>query len=182
MAASPTAAGARTAAEPSGGVSLVAADELGDDERAEHEAYLARALDLAVEGAAPYATVIVDRQAGRIVCEGVNKARESRVLHGEMVAILAGARLEPPVDWRRLTLYTTAEPCPMCTSAIVWHRIPELVYGTSVGDLIAMGVDQFHLDSPSVAASAPFYRGRIVTGVLRERADAFYRDWARRRG
>jgi tRNA(Arg) A34 adenosine deaminase TadA len=164
------------------GVSVVAAADLGEDERAGHETYMAAALDLAAAGPSPFATVIVDRTDGRIVCQGVNNYRESRVLHGEIVALLTCARIEPRVDWRRLMLYTTAEPCPMCMSAIVWHRIPEMVYGTSVDDLIAMGTNQFRLDSPTVAASAPFYGGRIVTGVLKERADAFYRDWASRHG
>lgn len=158
------------------GVSVTAAADLPDDQRAEHKSYMSVALDLAVAGPGPFATVIVDRKAGRIVCQGVNNARESRVLHGEIVAILNGAKIEPRLDWRGLTLYTSAEPCPTCMSAIVWHRIPEMVYGTSVDDLIAMGANQFRLDSPTVAAAAPFYSGRIVAGVLKERADAFYRD------
>ena len=164
------------------GVSVVAAADLAEDERAEHERYMAEALDLAAAGPGPFATVIVDRKAGRIVCQGVSNSRESRVLHGEIVALLNGAKIEPRLDWRELTLYTSAEPCPMCMSAIVWHRIPEMVYGTSVYDLIAMGANQFRLDSPTVAAAAPFYSGRIVAGVLKDRADPFYRDWASRRG
>ncbi len=164
------------------GVSVVAAADLSEDERTEHESYMAVALDLVAAGPGPYATVIADRKAGRIVCQGVNNSRESRILHGEIVAILNGAKIEPRLDWRALTLYTSAEPCPMCMSAIVWHRIPEMVYGTSVDALIAMGVNQFRLDSPTVAAAAPFYSGRVVAGVLKDRADAFYRDWASRRG
>ena len=164
------------------GVSVTAATDLPDDERAEHESYMSVALDLVAAGPGPFATVIVDRKAGRIVCQGVNNSRESRILHGEIVAILNGAKIEPRLDWRALTLYTSAEPCPMCMSAIVWHRIPEMVYGTSVDALIAMGVNQFRLDSPTVAAAAPFYSGRVVAGVLKDRADAFYRDWASRRG
>ena len=79
-----------------------------------------------------------------------------------------------------MTLYTTAEPCPMCMSA-VWSRIPEMVYGTSLDQLIALGSNQFRLDSPTVAAAAPFYSGRIVAGVLAERSNEIYRAWARDR-
>jgi tRNA(Arg) A34 adenosine deaminase TadA len=164
------------------GVSVTAAADLPEEERAEHESYMSVALDLVAAGPGPFATVIADRKAGRIVCQGVNNAGESRILHGEIVAILNGAKIEPRLNWRGLTLYTSAEPCPMCMSAIVWHRIPEMVYGTSVDDLIAMGINQFCLDSPAVAAAAPFYGGRIIAGVLKDRADAFYRDWASRRG
>jgi tRNA(adenine34) deaminase len=182
-AALPTSPGhARSDETASRGVSVIEAAGLAGDERAEHEKYMAVALDLAAAGPGPFASVIVDRKEGRIVCQGVNDYKESRVLHGEIVALLNGAKIEPRLDWQRLTLYTSAEPCPMCMSAIVWHRIPEMVYGTSVDDLIAMGTNQLRLDSPTVAASAPFYGGRIVTGVLKDRADALYRDWASRRG
>ncbi len=54
----------------------------------------------------------------------------------------------------------------------------EAVYGTSVHTLSEMGVNQIKLDSPTVAAAAPFYSGRIVGGVLKERADAMYQKWA----
>jgi tRNA(adenine34) deaminase len=86
--------------------------------------------------------------------------------------------VRPKVEWRDLALYTTAEPCPMCMSAIVWAGMPELVYGTSVDELIRLGVNQLHLDSPTVAASAPFYSGRIIGGVLRKRTDPVYQRWA----
>ena len=99
-------------------------------------------------------------------------------MHGEIVAILECAKIEPRVNWRELTLYTTAEPCPMCMSAIVWNRIPEVVFGTSVEELIELGSNQFRLDSSTVAASAPFYSGRIIAGVLQERANELYRKWA----
>jgi len=65
----------------------------------------------------------------------------------------------------------------MCMSAIVWLRIPELVYGTSIEELAKLGINQIRLDSPTVAAAAPFYSGRIVGGVLKEHADQLYQGW-----
>ena len=159
-------------------VSFLPAAALPEDERAQHEHYMAKALNLAEAGPGPFAAVIVDRRQDRIICQGNNKPRESRILHGEIVAILECAKIEPRVNWRELTLYTTAEPCPMCMSAIVWNRIPEVVFGTSVEELIELGSNQFRLDSPTVAASAPFYSGRIIAGVLQERANELYRKWA----
>ena len=64
------------------------------------------------------------------------------------------------------------------------HRLdphPELVYGTSIEELTRLGVNQIRLDSVTVAAAAPFYSGRIVGGVLSERADRLYQSWASRR-
>jgi tRNA(Arg) A34 adenosine deaminase TadA len=85
------------------------------------------------------------------------------------------------VEWRHLTLYTSAEPCPMCGSAIVWTGISEIVYGASVEDLTSFGINQFHLDSPTIAAAAPFYSGKIIGGVLKDRANELYRKWAESR-
>lgn len=166
-------------------VTFTPADELAAEERARHERYMKLALDM-LEGdypespPGPFAAVIVNRHTGEIVCEGINQYRESPTFHGEIVALNACARVRPKVGWRDLALYTTAEPCPMCMSAIVWTRIPEVIYGTSVEALIKLGVNQFRLDSTTVAAAAPFYSGRIVGGVLAERADPIYRRWAAR--
>lgn len=178
---SPRAGDARAAGTRS--VTFTPVDELTAEERARHERYMQLALDrLEVDHAeappGPFAAVIVNRHTGEVVCEGINQYRESPTFHGEIVAINTCARVTPRVQWRDLALYTTAEPCPMCMSAIVWTRIPEVVYGTSVEDLIKLGVNQFRLDSPTVAAAAPFYSGRIIGGVLRERADPIYQRWA----
>ena len=177
--------GARARDSGARSVDFTPADALTAEERARHERYMKMALDrLEVDYAdssrGPFATVIVNRHTGEIVCEGVNRYRESPTFHGEIVAINACARVTPKVEWRELALYTTAEPCPMCMSAIVWTRIPEIVYGTSIEELIRLGVNQIRLDSPTVAAAAPFYSGRIIGGVLRERADPMYRRWAAR--
>jgi tRNA(Arg) A34 adenosine deaminase TadA len=69
----------------------------------------------------------------------------------------------------------------MCAAAEIWAGIPEVIYATSVESLIGYGLTQFRLDSPTMAAAAPFYSGEIIGGVLAERADAFYKVWAKRR-
>lgn len=162
-------------------VTFTPAHALTAEERTRHEGYMKIALD-SLEGApaGPFAAVIVNRHSGEIVCRGVGQQRENPIFHGEIVAINACARVTPKVAWANLALYTTAEPCPMCMSAIVWTRIPELVFGTSIEELIKLGINQIRLDSATVAAAAPFYSGMIVGGVLGERADEVYRDWASR--
>lgn len=179
MAATPWSRPAQARESGTRSVTFAPAAALSAEERTRHERYMKLALDaLADAPAGPFAAVIVDRHSGEVVCQGVGQHRENPILHGEIVAINACARITPKVAWRDLALYSTAEPCPMCMSAIVWLRIPELVYATSIEELAKLGINQIRLDSPTVAAAAPFYSGRIVGGVLKEDADQLYQGWA----
>ncbi len=81
------------------------------------------------EGEVPVGAVIVHN--GRIIARGRNAVERGgdATLHAEMQAIREASRHLG----RRLegcTLYVTLEPCPMCAGAIVWARIPRLVFGT----------------------------------------------------
>lgn len=148
------------------------------DERAHHEHYMAMALDVATTIPAPFGAVIVDRRSGDVVCRGGNESHTgNRILHGEIVALMNCAAVKPAPDWNHLSLYTTAEPCPMCTSAIVWSQIPEVVYGTSIETLIKLGLNQIHLTSPALAAAAPFYKGAIIGGILETSTDEVFARW-----
>ena len=87
------------------------------------------------------------------------------VLHGETAAIINLAESRPEVDRTRLTLYTTAEPCPMCAAAILWSEIPRLVIGTSVGTLRKLGRPHIAIPVSEVAERASFGDLEITPGV-----------------
>ena len=98
-----------------------------------HEQYMRRALELAMEaqaeGDVPVGCVIV--RNGEIVGEGRNRREErgDATAHAELEAIRdACARTG---SWRLhgCTLYVTLEPCPMCAGAIVQARIPRIAVG-----------------------------------------------------
>lgn len=175
-------AAAHEAPAPSRSVTVKAAEDLPAAEREEHERYMRLAIDeVRQQQKGPYGAVIVDRKTGEIACRAVGKVRESPILHAEMVAIDLCARAQRHRNWEELTLYTTAESCPMCMSGIVWTRIGQVVYGTSIVSLVAYGLNQLRLDNATVAGSAPFYSGEIVTGVLRTETDPIYENWAAER-
>lgn len=52
--------------------------------------------------------------------------------------------------WADPTLYTKAESCPMCASAIRWAGSKEYVYGTSIERLIETGWGQIEIASSEV--------------------------------
>jgi tRNA(Arg) A34 adenosine deaminase TadA len=174
----------RLAAAAQGGgqsVRFTPASALDPAELARHERFMSQALDIVEKEDGPFGAVIVDRASGKVVATGKNRQRDGRIFHTEMVALDNCSRVEPRVDWKSVALYTSAESCPMCAAAEIWAGIPEVIYATSVESLIGYGLTQFRLDSPTMAAAAPFYSGEIIGGVLAERADAFYKVWAKRR-
>ncbi|MDQ3773137.1 MAG: nucleoside deaminase [Pseudomonadota bacterium] len=93
----------------------------------------------------PFGAVIVRRATGVIVAEGHNRSSESPTFHGEIVVINRCATDHPSIDWAEVDLYTTAEPCPMCQSAIEWAGIPTVYYGTSIPYLQRLGWKQIEI-------------------------------------
>ena len=131
---------------------------------------------------APFGCVISDPETGEVLAEGLNDAETSPVLHGETDAIIRLARERPEVGWGRTVLYTTAEPCPMCSGAIVWSGIPRVVYGTSIGTLKRLGLPQIDLPCEEVSRRSSFGGFEAVGGVLEEQCDALFEEMSRRVG
>ena len=67
--------------------------------------------------------------------------------HGEIQAIRDACRNLGTYDFSGCELYTSAEPCPMCLSAIIWANIKTVYYGNSAKDAAAIGFrDDFIYD------------------------------------
>lgn len=150
---------------------------------AAHERHMRRAIEIARSNPdAPFGCVIADRKTGEVLAEGLNDAAKNPILHGETDAILNLARTDPDVDCTRLVLYTTAEPCPMCSGAILWCGIPHVVFGTSIATLERLDLPQISLSCGEIArrASSSFVHPEITGGVLEGECDALFEEMARR--
>ena len=92
---------------------------------------LALAQEAAADGEVPVGCVIVRR--GEIVGRGRNRRETGKTAlgHAEIEAISDACRNLGGWRLRECTLYVTLEPCPMCAGAIVYARIPRVVYGAS---------------------------------------------------
>lgn len=122
----------------------------------------------------PFAAMIVDKNTGQILSIGLNTQSANPTYHGEIVAINNCVKKYPHINWKNTILITTAEPCPMCMSAIIWAGISEVVFGTSIAYLNAHQWHQINLSSTDVAARASFYQGKIIGGVLHEKTDPMF--------
>lgn len=114
----------------------------------------------------PFGAVIIDRDSGQVVAEGWNRSDENPLLHGEIDALMKMAETASTRDRSRLSLYTTAEPCPMCQGAILWAGIGQVVFGTSMQFLLETGWKQIDIPADEVARRAPGWKCEIVGGVL----------------
>lgn len=98
------------------------------------------------------------------------------VLHGEIVCINAYVAAHGNVGWDGAVLYTTAEPCPMCMSALIWARIGGVVYASPLATVTRWsgGKPGIAIEARQVVAAAPAFRGGLLGGVLQTEADALF--------
>jgi len=95
-----------------------------------HEFYMERAFNLAAksyaEGGCPIGGVLVDNHSGQVLGEGHNALVQegNPIIHGEMAALRNAGRMS---NRHNTTIYTTLQPCFMCTGAIAQFGIPRVV-------------------------------------------------------
>ena len=114
--------------------------------------WMRRAIALACQGEAgagtrPIGCVLV--LDGELLAEACNEVdlRHDPTAHAEIVAIRhGGARLQCP-ELRGAALYTTLQPCGMCTMASIWAKIGRIVFGAGRDDVHPMYFEDRHLDT-----------------------------------
>ncbi|MFZ2725080.1 MAG: nucleoside deaminase [Methylococcaceae bacterium] len=124
----------------------------------------------------PFGAVIVRRDDNAIMATGFNQGVINPSWHGEMVAINNCAQQHPKADWQHFDLYTTAEPCPMCQSAILWAGIGRVYYGTSIAYLQSHGWQQIDIRAEEVIARSPFRQCLLVGGILETQCNALFEN------
>lgn len=128
--------------------------------------------------AGDYAIGAVIVNNGIILARGGNRVKRDTdpTAHAEMVAIREAATA---LDTRHLEggiLYTTHEPCSMCTTAAVWAKMDGIVYGARIEDMVqyreAMGNDEWQWRTIDIHTSEVIERGdqelKLVEGFMIE--------------
>ena len=89
----------------------------------------------------PFGAVVV--RDGQLVAEGANQVTASNdpTAHGEVVAIRNACARLGTFSLAGCTLYTSAEPCPMCLAAMYWARLDRFFYGNTAEDAAEAGFD-----------------------------------------
>jgi tRNA(Arg) A34 adenosine deaminase TadA len=86
----------------------------------------------------PFGAVLVDEN-GVVLLEGENTVNTDRDAtgHAEMNLVRAACREFGAGALATCTLYSSTEPCPMCSGAIFWSGIGRVVYALSEAGLYA---------------------------------------------
>nr|WP_294508204.1 nucleoside deaminase [uncultured Rhodopila sp.] len=111
------------------------------------------------EGASPIGCVIV--RDGEVLGEGCNEVglRHDATAHAEIVSMRRAGEALRCEELRGAVLYTTLQPCGMCTMASIWAKIGRIVYGAGRGDVHSMYFEDRHLDTVDFIRDA--FRGDL---------------------
>ena len=108
-----------------------------------HEYYLRRCIEISQNarnnGNTPFGAILVD-EYGKILLEQENIEITGKICTGHAETTLAerASHLYSKEFLWRWTLYTTAEPCAMCTGAIYWANIGRVVFAMTERRLLEL--------------------------------------------
>ena len=143
------------------------------------EKWMRRAIELARqgevrEGANPIGCVIV--RDGVLLAEGMNEVdeRHDPTAHAEIVTMRRVGQKLGTHEFRGATLYSTLQPCGMCTMATIWAKIGRIVYGAERQQVHPMYFEDQHLDTADFIRDA--YRDDLTIegGLLADECAGLY--------
>ena len=128
------------------------------------ECLLLRAIELArrsrEKGNHPFGSLLVD-SSGEVVLEAENTVVTGNDVtgHAELNLVRAASKEFDVEALRRSTLYTSTEPCAMCSSAIYWSGIGRVVYALGSEQLMAIAKDDSGSSTLALSCREVFARG-----------------------
>lgn len=156
-----------------------------------HEERMRFVIDLARKnarrGGGPFGAALFDLKTGRLLGAGVNRVLKANdpTAHAEINAIRTACRQAAShtlfLKGCRTALYTSAEPCGMCCTAILWAGVVSLVCGAATKDVERIGFDEGL--KPRSWVNLMKRRGVTVKlGALRSEAVSVLREYRRKGG
>jgi tRNA(Arg) A34 adenosine deaminase TadA len=107
-----------------------------------HEPYIRQCYELAARAVAhgnhPFGALLVTNGEVIFTAENTVLTEQDPTGHAETNLVRAACRALGPDVVASSTLYTSTEPCPMCSGAIAWATIRHMVYGCGADTLYAI--------------------------------------------
>ncbi|KQR20117.1 cytidine deaminase [Agreia sp. Leaf335] len=141
--------------------------------------HLRRAIFVSIEakqhGNHPFGAVLTDESGAQVLeAENTVVTHSDVTGHAETNLVRLATKRYSLAELRGFTLYTSCEPCAMCSGAIYWAGIGRMVYALPEQDLIPLTGDDPQnptLDLPSREVLARGQRTVVVAGpALEEQA------------
>lgn len=108
---------------------------------------------------------------GEIVFSNENQiyTRHDPTFHGEAGLIREFCAQTAITDLREYTLYSSCEPCFMCSGALVWVKLGRLVYGASNMELEHI-LGNEGCNCSRMVFEHSFWQPEVTEGILRKEA------------
>ncbi len=138
-----------------------------------HEDYMQLALQQArrayEEGEVPVGAIVV--QQGKIIAKAYNQTEKltDSTAHAEILALTTAYSFLGSKYLPEATLYVTVEPCLMCSGALYWGKIKEIVFGA---------YDDKNSYRRVAGENNPFHpKTNLVGGILQEECAALMKSF-----
>ena len=111
-----------------------------------HIKYLEMAIEVSKKsrqhGNTPFGAILVDKNGNVLLKQENEEITEHKCTgHAETMLCEKASKLYSKEFLWQCTLYTTAEPCSMCSGAIYWANIGRVVYAMSEKQLLSLTGD-----------------------------------------
>jgi tRNA(Arg) A34 adenosine deaminase TadA len=94
-------------------------------------------------------------------------------LHAELKAIRQAIKKLNDNNLCGTILFSTCEPCPMCSSLAVWANITTIVYGISIQETAALGRSRIQISSKQIIEHSPCFI-EVFGNILHDDCKALY--------
>lgn len=144
------------------------------------EVFMQKAIELSrlavAHGNEPFGAVLV--RDGEIVFTNENQiyTRHDPTFHGEAGLLREFCAQTGVTDLRDYTMYSSCEPCFMCSGAMVWVKLGRLVYGASNIELEAI-LGNEGCSCSQMVFDHSFWQPQVTAGVLREESLSILREY-----
>jgi tRNA(Arg) A34 adenosine deaminase TadA len=153
------------------------------DRAPSHEAFLRHAFEVAkrahTHGNHPFGAILVDEK-GAVLLEVENgfMPDRDRTAHAERLLATQASKAYDTQFLAQCTLYTSAEPCAMCSGAIYWAGIGRVVFGLTERQLKTMTGNHDENPTMDLPCRTVFVAGQrpveVIGPLLEEEAAALH--------
>lgn len=130
-------------------------------------------------GNEPFGAVLVKNGEVVAIAENQIYTKSDPTSHAELGLIREFCSTQKISDLSEYTLYTSCEPCCMCSGAMVWSNLGRMVYSLGHDELAEIAGFNIMLGSEEVFEKSP-NQPEVRKAVLKEEAQALYERYFRK--